>query len=194
MVKNIDKINLLLRNELNDSTVVTLLALVRKELEILNEPEQFNVLKFFCDWILHTTIGRSKSGSSLIVSINKTIIGFLEVEDNDGLIKEISTILILKFKEELLQFFRERSIPTSIINLRWRAFLKSLLSNLENTPVLLHKKDKDFLKKNPIKKGVWIEQITVITSNMFQKDKEIYCLDLLTSNTTRILVPLTPNL
>ncbi|QDP71542.1 hypothetical protein FOG18_02610 [Legionella israelensis] len=197
MSTNIVKIKLLLENKLNDSTLNHLLTLIRKELEGLNQSNVFNILKFYCDWTLHKSIGRSNAGSSVIANINQIVIIFSSQQNNDELIKAISTILIERFKSQLFQFLHERSIHTSFIShdAEWRNFLKILFSILENTPVLLCKKDKDILKAKPIKPGMWIEQITIIKCNFTPcviESKELYSLDLLASDTTRIIVPLTP--
>ncbi|HAU1234405.1 TPA: hypothetical protein ACMWW0_001961 [Legionella pneumophila] len=189
---------LISKNDLNDSIVVHFLTLIRKELEILDESDRefFDVLKFYCDWALHTAIDRSKSGSSIISNINQTIAIYQHSSSNEELIRAISILLINKLKNQLSKFLDKHSIQTNIISeqTQWRHFLLILFSILEHTQVCLHKTHKQYLQNNPIKQGMWICEIKIVKQNfhspLSSNYELIYALDLLTSDTTRIIVPL----
>ncbi|HRD71270.1 MAG TPA: hypothetical protein PK657_14150 [Legionella sp.] len=199
MGKEISTIKKLIsKNDINDSVVVHFLTLIRKELELLDESrESFDVLKFYCDWALHTGIDRSKSGSSIISNINQTITIFQHASSNEELIRGISILLVNKLKNQLLKFLDKHSIQTNIISdqTQWRHFSLILFSILEDTKVCLHQTHKHYLMNNPIKQGMWICEIKIVKkdfhSPLSSKYEPIYALDLLTSDTTRIIVPLT---
>jgi hypothetical protein len=98
MGKGIDTINqLIIENKFDNSIVVHLLTLIRKEIEVLivSDKESFDVLKFYCDWALHTVIDRSKSGSSIIANINRTLVIYQHASVTDELIEPFQQIFLL---------------------------------------------------------------------------------------------------
>ena len=200
MGKGIDTIKKLIsENDINDSIVVHFLTLIRKELELLDESdrESFNVLKFYCDWALHSVIDRSKPGSSIISNINQTINIYQHAPSNDELIRAISILLVNSLKSQLSKFLYKNLIQTSIMNdqTQWKHFSIVLFSILENTRVCLHSTHKQYLMNNPIKQGMWICEIKIVKQDFHDvlspRYEPIYALDLLTSDTTRIIIPLT---
>lgn len=197
MSNDTDKIKVLLLNNLErESDISHILTLVRKELESLEKSssQQYDFIKLFCDWALHKKIDRSEAGSTLITEIHNTII-LSKTLPTDQIIKLISNALLRPLKNQLLLFLKNNSLQTDIItdDLKWRSFLKNLFAILLETPVNLKKlQDEADLQINPIKKGMWVKQILITTSNFCKKDNEIYCLEILTNDTTKIYIPLSP--
>ena len=197
--------NLLQKQTLSESECVHTLVLIRKGLEILKASDasdysHFDHLKFVCDWSLHMIIDRSVPGSFLVVNINRKL--------NDGkhgdtgkLINELSYILVGKLKEQLGAFLAKGSLPLHIVNddQRWRAWLTNVLEAITGSPVLPIKKHEGDVSNVPLKEGMWAIEISIEKVN-FDKledktsvsDKETYCLRVLMSDTTTLIVPITP--
>lgn len=205
-MNNIDKIkSLLQKTTLSESEYLHLLVLIRKELENIKDKNaadfsKFDHLKLFCDWALHETIDRSEAGSFLIESINKTI-NDVRHSHTDDVIKQVSSSLISKFRDQMKNFLKKISLPTDIIDdgRRWRELLRNILEIISQNPVILKPKHQADVMKTPLKKGMWAKEVSIVKIN-FDKladkastsNKETYCLMVLTSDTTRIVIPITP--
>ena len=191
-----EKIRILIEKKLSDSETVHLFSLIRKELELLSKSEmnkKYSNLKLFCDWILHAKIDVSPAGSKMILEIHKTI-NLFKKQHTDKVIKEVSRVLLVPFKEQLKQFLEKRKLFANIIenHQKWIHFLQSLFSVLESTEVILKLKLEPDLERDPLKQGMWVKKISVIKSNLGNSmDKEIFCLKITTSDTTKIVIPLT---
>lgn len=206
MTSNVNKLNCLLQKKYpSESEYVHILVLIRKALEILKENNKtdyskFDHLKLFCDWALHMIIDRSVTGSFLIVSINKAL--------NDGkgghtdeLIKIVSTSLVGKFSDQLKNFLSMNSLPTDIVDdgLYWRDLLKNILEIISESPVILKPKHEDNVKGDSLKNGMWAKEVSIVRINFDElagktsaSSKETYCLMVLTSDSTKIVIPITP--
>lgn len=141
------------------------------------------------------------SSSELISQIQSTINKVKEINDNDQVIQAVSNTLILPFKNQLQLFLKDRILQTSIIDdqQKWKSFLSNLLEMLEITPVLIMKKQKkkdrhaENLKNDPLKPGMWINKISIIKSDLGDFNaEEKFCLEITTSDTTKIIIPFTP--
>ncbi len=179
-----------------------LLSLIRKELENLDEKEitDFSDLKLFCDWALHNKIDRSAAGSRLVAKIHETI-HQVKTAHTDHVISEASKTLLLPFSEQLRAFLTDRNLPTAITDdaQAWRHFLRNIFQIVEQVPICIKSKDEDTLKDSPLKTGMWVNELTIIKVDFSALDMprgssigEIYCLHILTSDTTKIIIPLTP--
>lgn len=155
---------------------------------------QYCDLKLFCDWILHNKIDKSFAGSRLCAEIHKTINKNIK-SNTDDFICENSKTLLNPFKEQFHEFLKIRSLDTNIIedHVRWKNFLINYFECMAKSPIYIAREcHKDQTQCVPLKEGMWVEKITVIKSNLGIFDNEIYCLEVLTSDTTSILIPLTP--
>lgn len=197
--------NLLQKQTLSESECVHTLVLIRKGLEILKASDasdywRFDHLKFVCDWSLHMLIDRSVPGSFLVVNINKKL-NEGKCDDTGKLIYELSSILVGKLKEQLETFLAKGSLPLHIVNdnQRWRNWLTNILEAITGSPVLLIKKHEGDVSNVPLKEGMWAIEISIGKVNFDKlEDKasvsnnETYCLRVLMSDTTTLIVPITP--
>ena len=200
------KLKLLLQKKvLSESEYVHVLVLIRKELEILkdNNPtdySKFDHLKLFCDWTLHMVIDRSVTGSFLIVNINKTL-NDVKHSHTEEVIKKVSSSLISKFGDQMKDFLVKNSLPTDIVDdgHRWRDLLRNILEIISQNPVILRPKHEANVTGAPLKEGMWARAVSIVKIN-FDKlagkasiaDKETYCLMVLTSDSTKLVIPITP--
>jgi len=203
-IKN--KIGFLLKEKYpSESEYLHFLVLVRKILEQLRESNlteynNFENLKLFCDWALHIVIDRSSAGSSLIVNINKSLKNGKKGHTDD-LIKAVSDSLVGKFKLQLKNFLIMNQLSTDIVDddNRWRDLLKNTLEIITEIPVILKPKHEDTVKGDSLKEGMWAKEVSIVkvnleklAGNQFDSNKETYCLLVLTSDTTRLVIPITP--
>jgi hypothetical protein len=211
MNKNESKISeLLKKHEMSESDNLHLLSLIRKELETLGKAEtKYNDLKFFCDWVLHNEIDRSFSGSKFVSELHNCINEIKSIPNNDYIIQRTCETLLVSLREQLHAFLKERTLQTNVIDnsRKWRSFLRNLLENIENTPVVLLNKHETDLKMNPLKPGMWCNEISIfkasvedilIRSNepidlqhLEEKNrKQMYWLQMNTNINTKIWIPL----
>jgi len=200
------KLKLLLQKKiLSESEYVHVLVLIRKELEILKDNNstdysKFDHLKLFCDWTLHMVIDRSATGSFLIESINKTL-NDVKHSRTEDVIKKVSSSLIRKFSDQMKNFLEKNSLPTDIVDddRYWRDLLRNILEIISQNPVILKPKHEANVKGAPLKEGMWAREVSIVKIN-FDKlagkasisDKETYCLMVLTSDSTKLVIPITP--
>ena len=200
------KLKLLLQKKtLSESEYVHLLVLIRKELEILKDHNPtdystFDHLKLFCDWTLHMAIDRSVTGSFLIVNINKTL-NDVKHSHTWEVIEKVSSSLISKFSDQMKDFLVKNSLPTDIVDdgHRWRDLLRNILEIISQNPVILQPKHEASVTGTPLKEGMWAREVSIVKIN-FDKmsgkaslsDKETYCLMVLTSDSTKLVIPITP--
>lgn len=100
-IKNeiIDKMRKILENKkLSESDIFYLFNLARKLLEYLplNVRKDFALLKFYCDWMVHSTIDRSSVGGLIIEEIQSTINRHINGNNNAQFTADLSSNLSLE--------------------------------------------------------------------------------------------------
>ncbi len=131
--------NFLLKHKnLNDECgVVYLMVEIRKILEHDNEPE-YKLLRFFCDWTVHTKKDRKMEG---IVDIVTEIDNLVSSVDKITTYQNEQILKFFKMKElrkELTQFFASHSLPDDLCkdNHNWSVFVDSLAWVLSGQPIM----------------------------------------------------------
>lgn len=194
---------------LSESEVAYLMILVRKYLEY-TETQNYFVLKFFCDWSLHIVIDRSLPAMELLQKIN-VIINELKNVPNSELLDKITEIVSFqKLKTEFDNFFQHSDIPKEIISNEklWNNFVEKYIEIILDCPLILNDSRRNGRIKqihaeivaNPIKEGAHIVGFVLshVNNSFFQGSKvpspnATLSLVLITSDTTRIVVPLSKN-
>jgi hypothetical protein len=192
---------------LNESEVVHLMVLLRKYLEHA-ENNDFFVLKFFCDWSLHTAIDRSLPAMELLKKINSIINELKNTPNNDLIMNKITEIVSFqKLKAELKKFFEHTKIANTLISDEniWNSFVEAYIEVILDCPLILadlkrNKKSKQIYEEivaNPIKEGAHVVGFTLsyVNNSLFTGTKEpslnnTLSLVLFTSDTTRLIIPL----
>lgn len=117
--------------------VVYLLVEIRKILEHDNERE-YKLLKFFCDWTVHTKKDRSMGGIVNIVSEIDRLVSSVDkitTEQNEQILKFLE---MKELRRELSQFFPSRFLPDNLTedDLTWSTFVDTLAQVLSGQPIL----------------------------------------------------------
>lgn len=193
--------SLLKKKSLSESECVHVLSLFRQKIEESKTKSTFAHVKFFCDWSLHHKIDRSLAGSTVIVNINKALSDNRH-NDTDTVIKEVSAQFIGKFKEQMKDFLNKNSLTSDIIHndYQWKEFLKTMLEIISQKQVILIKeKHEKEVSENSLKEEMWPTEISISKIDPDSPremnptpDKAIFCLKVLTSDSTVIYIPITP--
>lgn len=198
-----DKLTILLGQKvLSESESLHVLVLIRKEMETFSKSEatKYSHVKLFCDWVLHIAIDQSRAGSKLIANIHDAI-ETVRHAPTDQVISQISASLLASFKNELAQFLQGKGLPDAVAvdHAGWRLFLRNVLELICASPVRVLDKERQQIEDNPLKAGMWVTSISVIKMNYDKiwdesssSTKETYALLIVTSDTTKIVVPITP--
>lgn len=199
----LDKLKILLgRQVLSESEYLHVLVLIRKEMEMLptSVASEYSYVKLFCDWALHVALGRNSAGSQLVASVHDAV-AQVKHSPTDQVVSQISTSLLGSFRTELTKFLQDKILPTTIVSDHsgWRIFLKHVLEIIYASPVLLLDREQRTVEGTPLKAGMWVTAISIVKINYDKlldenstSTNETYCLQILTSDTTRIVVPVTP--
>lgn len=202
MEHNIARLGVLLaKGDPSESDYVYILALLRKEIEAIGaeEASKYCHVKLLCDWALHPAIDRSNVGSQIVVDIHNVLDKKRHSDTND-IINEVSKALFGKFRKELSTLLTSMVLPCKVDNDRnWKHFLQNLLEIISYSPVLLRQRDETCIAVSPLKDGMWAISMQIVRVNYdkladenVNSSTETYCLEVLTSDTTRIVVPVSP--
>lgn len=187
---------------LSESECLYVLVLIRKEIEAMpaSVASRYSYVKLFCDWALHIAIDRSRAGSKLVASVHEAVIQ-VKHSPTAQVVTQISSSLLEPFRTEMANFLQGKFLPTTIVSdhAGWRMFLGHVLEIIWSSPVLLLDQDQQTVQSTPLKEGMWATAIGIVKINYDKhldvnstSTNETYCLQILTSDTTRIVVPVTP--
>lgn len=132
------------------SNVSFFMQQIRLLLEINNTKKEYNVANHYCNWLFHKELNRSNS-PIIIAEISNSFENF---NSKNELIKNISETLSLKtlvteLKEILWNNLEQKLLiksHTIYLDEFWLVFIRIILSQISNRPLLL-KKDKVVLNK-----------------------------------------------
>ena len=110
------------------------------------------------------------------------------------LVRETSTQLLGVLKKQLQRFLEENSLPVTIVENadQWRNFLGATLELVSESPInLKQKKHKAEVANTPLQDGEWVViEISIVKTNMGKGT--IFCMRVLTRNSTTVIIPITP--
>jgi hypothetical protein len=141
--------------DLNGPEVVYILSKVRKILEIKNSKKQYIILNLFCDWILHSSL----SYPNTIEYFKSNFEGQIEDKDSSKnigikiLLRNRHFFVLNKFRTELSSFLEEENLPSTIIDYHWKKFIKILLGEVMECPVIINGNKIKKLSLSKDKKG-----------------------------------------
>lgn len=198
---------------MSESEVSHLMSLSRKCLEYPNEElkGKFLTLKFFCDWALHISIDRSIPALEILVRLNDVIVELKQVPNNDLLMQEVTKIVSFPMlRTELHKFFLVLGIEDKLTTdtYKWVKFLEKFIAIILDCVLILPEPPQsrrvkpyyDRIVSNPIKEGFWTIGLSIskVNESYFKALKilspnSFLCLILYSSDTTRVVIPLTKN-
>ncbi len=177
-----------------------LMVQARHLLEENSLREEYKVIEFYCDWMVHSKLDRSEVSVLILRDITKVIAKNWN-PTSGYIVNEVSKVIgLFKLRTELIKLFKKYNLPTTIFEIEenWKNLVGSLTYFLANKPV-------SFPQENPIKKtklrmiwkemiafekpaNFWIENLAIISIN----DIPHWCVELGgDKRTTRIVGLLT---
>jgi hypothetical protein len=135
-----------------------LMVQARHLLEESPKREEYKVVEFYSNWMVHTKLDRSEVSMSILRDITKVIVKNWNPTSGNT-VNEVSQVIgMFKLRTELIKLFKEYSLPTAIFEIEenWKNLAGFLAYFLVNKPV-------SFPQENPIKKTklrmIWEEMI-----------------------------------
>ena len=196
----------------SESEVSHLMSLFRKIIEHLpeNERRKYFILRFFCDWTLHIKIERSIAGIEILNRLNEILVEVKDATDNNVIITKIfEAVSFGSLCNEMSNLLNHLGLPSNLTLERnqWRQFLGFLVEIILDCPLKFPDKKRGKVKEiydkivgNPLRNDMWVTELSII-----KIDNQTLCrkikgekipigfpkihLNILTSNTTRIIVP-----
>jgi hypothetical protein len=191
-----------------EADVVYLFAQARKLIERVTNAERpsYARLNFYCDWCLHSKIDRSEAGARILSRLHGIVVEHMKKTDTDALIVELSAALSLgDVRNELNALVRRYSGEAeSVDRAVWRAIVPVLLEVVSQIPLEIGVKNGRLkkldaqMRARPIKGTSVVEQLAVVkvASSLLKRNAasgEItFCMQLTTSDTTKIVAPISP--
>lgn len=192
---------------LTESEVSHVMTLCRKFLD--HQPREERVTyptsRLFCDWALHITLDRSLGGLEIVKRLNDTLVAVASA-NTDTVARRLTEVLSFRqLRREIGLLFDSIGISTPIHqdDGRWKNFAVHLIEIIRDCPLTVGEVEDmsrrarllyETIKVNPLKDGCWVVGVAVIDvdySQFVKTGKNEICLQILTSDTTRIVVPMT---
>jgi len=155
MINVSDKLEKLLfkihyRGNMSESEFVDLISLTRNILERYNLQGKYNLLNFYCNWVLHIELSKLSHCFSILEGMVSAIAEYSTIGDDGSLKEKISTaISIDKLKEEFKMLFIEKTLPIYLFdnNSNWRIFLIFLIERIKDKEITFPENIKKVKKK-----------------------------------------------
>jgi len=203
----IEKINSIVsRTPLEESHVQHLFTLARKLIEKTSEIERkhFSLLKFYCDWTLHSKIDNSKEGALIVAGIHNTMARHLKLDSNESLINDLNSVLSFsKARDQLNKLILESGGEPNLVSLeKWTEIVAILAEIISHCPLEIGKNPRfsQILKSihaRPLKGTSGVERLSIIKipkttfDQTASADEITFNLLIDTTDTTKFVVPLT---
>jgi len=195
-----------LGSQISEDQVRSLMILIRKQLELLDENERskYSTINLFCNWCAHTEITQSLVGLRLLGQINDALVK-VKTSPNDEVRKELSQAVGFgSFYSELILFLEKLDIKHQLSDQNnWRQFLTHIIEIIRDVPLAFPSIDKlnnnsrkiyEKVIQNPIKPGSGVILITLSKVDYSRHGAkglgEILCLLIKTENAITIVVPM----
>lgn len=187
---------LLARGEnLSEQDVCALLSWTKRAIESMTqvERERFTVLKMYCDWQHHPVLDESKTGFRALAAVNRALNETKAMADNDAVISAVSeSIGLSALRFELQGLIEFLGIEVSQFDLMWKSFVGHLLELIDQVPLVFpsrfddsRQRIREEIESAPLKEGMWVVSVKPISLFGIRQ------LEILTSDTTRFMIPLT---
>jgi hypothetical protein len=191
---------------LTESEVQHLFTLSRKLIERLPKgtAEQFALLKFYCDWTVHSQIDRSAEGALVIEKLHSIVNAHMERRrDNATIPADLSAALSLNAIHTQLNDLLHLFDPEfSIDYIQWRRIVAQLLEVITHSPLTIAGTKKALMRvrerilATPIKGRAILEQVAIVKlprSTFYPqtlRNDAVLCIELTLSDTNKIIAPL----
>ena len=195
------------QDPLSESEACHLMVLCRKYLEHLSDEERlrYPILRFFSNWAVHITIDRSQEGLEILKQLNDTLVEVAPIASNEIVGGRLTKVLSFRqLRREVGALFERIGARDSIDGdqVRWETFVVHLIEIIRDCPLEVGDTDNmsrrarqlyEAIQANPLKQGCWVVGVAVVEvdyGQFLKGGKNEICLQILTSDTTRIVVPM----
>jgi hypothetical protein len=190
---------------ITEAGVQHILALSRKLTEKIPRDDwgKYALLKFYCDWTVHSKIDRSEAGAEILARLHMVVAEHLKKSDNTNLVRDLSRTLSLDgVRNELNDLLRQFGAADVASQQKWREIVPILVEIISHVPLMISPKNKKLealrrqMHSQPLKGTSVVEALAIVkvpssTLNKSATANELtYCLMLTTSDTTRLVAPL----
>lgn len=185
-------------SDISESDVDHLMTLIRKlQEETSNDPKNYPLLIFFCDWTKHTHLSWNPEVSKIIVELNEQL--FLQKSGStDDVIQGISQVISFeRLQADLSTFLSYYDLPLDIVTKKdlWLRYVINLINIISDSSLQLPEKNKDMIKRS-IKSGViasslkyvWINQ-GIFSPEATVTKVNVLALAIRLSDTTTLITP-----
>jgi hypothetical protein len=123
-----------------EAHVVHLLSLARKLIERVPalQVRQFSVLKFYCDWSLHSKIDRSEAGGTLLAKLHDIVSADLDSPGSiQAFVADLGRALSLdQVRDDLNAIVRQFGGPGETAGIdKWRSLVPIIVEIVSNVPL-----------------------------------------------------------
>ncbi len=135
---------------MSESECVDLISLTRNLMERYHLQGKYNLLNFYCNWVLHIELSKLSHCFSILEGMVSAIAEYSTIGDDGSLRENISTaISIDKLKEEFKMLFIEKTLPIYLFdnNSNWRVFLIFLIERIKDKEITFPENIKKVKKK-----------------------------------------------
>ena len=122
---------------MNREDICFLMVQARHLIEIADTPEQYRVVAFYADWIVHSALDRSIICFEMLRDITRLLAENTNPTRPD-ITREISRIIgFPQLRSELISLFRKNGLSIILFDYRknWRSFVEFLLWFLNGQPI-----------------------------------------------------------
>jgi len=195
-------------DKLKESDVQHLFVLARKLIERQSENDRVNyaILKFYCDWTLHSSIEHSEEGALLLSRIHSIILTHLKKTDNSSFAVDLTATLSLEnVRNQLNQVISNSAGYSDMFTTKkWAEVIPILAEIISQCPLKMDtkikklSKIKQLLQIQPLKGTSVVEELSIIKiPNQFkfldqhQPETSLnFCFMIKTTDTTKFITPL----
>lgn len=191
---------------IDESHVTHLFTLVRKLLEqqSVEDRNKFQLLEFYCNWILHHRIDRSEQGAMIVERIHQVVIDHMAKKDNSAMASDLTAVLSFDaLGKQLDDFLFQYADGQKIETATWIAVVPILAEIISSCPVTISPNRGGILKQllekirlQPINDRSVVQEVAIvkISSTVYFPNQTpsvgIFCLMVTLSDTTKIIAPI----
>lgn len=200
------KLDYIASHQLEEARVQHIFTLARKLIERLPDVEHINyaLLKFYCDWTMHSQIDKSKEGALIISRIHDTILDHLSRKDNTDMADDLSRVLSLEELRNQLNNLISRSGGNgeTFDKPKWNEAIPILMEIISQTTLKIGKfpwlsKILAKITSQPLKGTSIVEELSItkipslLINPKADKGDITYCFFINTTDTTKFIIPVT---
>lgn len=201
----LEKIKNIASSSVEEARIQHLFTLSRKLIERVsdNERKEYGLLRFYCDWTMHSEIDRSKEGALILFMVHNTIHSYLKKKDNTGLINDLIAILSLEaLRIQLNGLIAKFGGNSEVFSKdKWSEILPALLEIISRIPLKIGQyprlsKISESIHSKPLKEKSVVEELSIakgaksLINTLASSDELIFYLVITTTDTTKFVIPI----